>query len=174
MYPCRSRYLRGRLRQLVGTLMLLKGILRRHVKPVTEEGFLTSQLPRRLIWSSFLGDDGSQDGRHPSWVFDMKMGKQTIKGKNLGGRQGVAWSPSGCSLGIGLSQEVRGLYIFSAKTLSVQHHLFHYTQWLSVCPPEPLHLRNLLHFPWASFSFQHLCTVYCINCLAVSCILSPG
>lgn len=88
MHPRRSRYLRGRLQQLVATLMLLKGILRRHVKPVTEEGFLTSQLPRRLIWSSFLGDDGSQDGRHPSWVFDMKIGKQTIKGKNLGGKRG--------------------------------------------------------------------------------------
>lgn len=49
----------------------------------------------------------------------MKTGKQTIRGKNLGGRQGVALSPSGCSLGIVLRQEVQGLYIFSVKTLSV-------------------------------------------------------
>lgn len=96
--------------------MLLKGILRRHVKPVSEEGFLGSQLPRRLIWSSFLGDGDSQGGRHPSWAFDMKTGKQTIKGKNLGGRQGVALSHPSCSGGIGLSQEAQGLYIFSVKT----------------------------------------------------------
>lgn len=85
-------YLWGRAQQLVGTLMLLKGILR-HVKPVTEEGFLRRQLSRKLIWSSFLGDGDSQDERQPSWAFDMKTNKQTIKGKNLGGRQGGCFVP---------------------------------------------------------------------------------